>query len=755
MPLPIGTVLDGKFKIVQVLGEGGMGTVYKVVQEGLQSGMSTAVNKVVGIGTPGIPLYECAVKELLITSEEERNVAVERFKKEIDILRGLNHPYIARFYDSFQERGNYYFVMEFVPGSSLEKKLEENKGPLPEDQVIQWAMQVCEALSYIHTQTPPIVLRDLKPGNIMITLNGAVKMIDFGIARRVDPNKKTNTENLGTISYASPEHLGSITARGYQRSSKSPKVLIQTGPRSDIYSLGATIYHLLTNYEPDPIMTPPQGSILAKNPRLRVVQRGNVIECPIEQVIIKAMQYYPENRFKDAEEMRRALWACLSSNGATTIQTSAGSPNATIIVRPVGVICPRCGYQNRPGAKFCKQDGLPLSAGATRVPPQAPAAPRAPIRARPVPINNANGTMQTPTTLPNAITAVSSSGVTELICPRCGSRNRPEAKFCKYDGQPLLQGATTVPPQPRMQTISRPSIQAKPVPQPALARSVPPPPPPPIRARPIASAAASAPAVVDHNRLGREAMKNQNYAEAVEQFKQASATGASYDVLFDLGRAYRQYGLSFKDANAKLFTENLKFAAERLEEAIGYKADSLEAYFQLGMCYRDLKLYPQAMAAFQNAHRVAPQDLGIYYQMGMLAMEQGYMQEAQAHLLEGLKINPDYLPLLIALGHLYIEMRKYKMAVSTLLSVTQRDPAHWEAWFELGRAHMKLKAWKPALNALEQALQQNPDAPVAIQLAMATCYLNVNKKVEARQKVQEVLQRDPNNAEAIRLQKQL
>src|SRR5207248_4509457 len=173
------------------------------------------------------------------------------------------------------------------------------------------------------------------------------------------------------------------------------------------------------------------------------------------------------------------------------------------------------------------------------------------------------------------------------------------------------------------------------------------------------------------------------------------------------------------------------------------------------MCYRDLKLYPQAMAAFQKAHRVAPQDLGIYYQMGMLAMEQGYMQEAQAHLLEGLKINPDYLPLLIALGHLYIEMRKYKMAVSTLLSVTQRDPAHWEAWFELGRAHMKLKAWKPALNALEQALQQNPDAPVAIQLAMATCYLNVNKKVEARQKVQEVLQRDPNNAEAIRLQKQL
>jgi len=250
-------------------------------------------------------------------------------------------------------------------------------------------------------------------------------------------------------------------------------------------------------------------------------------------------------------------------------------------------------------------------------------------------------------------------------------------------------------------------------------------------------------------------MKNQNYAEAVEQFKQTLAAGASYEVLFDLGRAYRQYGLSFKDTNAKLFTENLKFAAERLEEATGYKADSLEAYFQLGMCYRDLKLYPQATVAFQKAQRVAPQDLGIYYQMSMLAVEQGYLQEAQAHLLEGLKINPDYTPLLLALGRLYIDIKKYKLAVSTLGQVTKHDPTHWEAWFELGRAHMKLKAWKPALNALERALQQNPDPPTAISLAMAQCYLNVNKKVDARQKVQEALQSDPTNTEAIRLQKQL
>ncbi len=127
MPLAIGTILDRKFKIVQVLGEGGMGTVYKVEQT----------------DRPG---RFWAVKELLInpnTPEEERKSAIERFNKEIDLLYGLKHPRIPSMGVSFQERGNYYFVMEFVPGKSLEKVLEETNAPLPEDQVIRWMMQVC------------------------------------------------------------------------------------------------------------------------------------------------------------------------------------------------------------------------------------------------------------------------------------------------------------------------------------------------------------------------------------------------------------------------------------------------------------------------------------------------------------------------------------------------------------------------------------------------------------------------------------
>ncbi|HEY4033018.1 MAG TPA: serine/threonine-protein kinase, partial [Ktedonobacteraceae bacterium] len=367
MALPIGTILDGKFKIVQILGEGGMGTVYKVEQ----------------IGTPpGMPPYYYAIKELLIssnTSEEDRKSAIDRFNKEIALLRGLKHPYIAALMLPFQERGNSYFVMEFVPGRSLEKILEDSKAPLQEELVIKWMVQVCEALTYIHTRTPPIILRDLKPGNIMITPNNEVQLIDFGIARRFDANKRTNTENLGTISYASPEHLGSITFPGQRRSAQNPGKLVQTDARSDIYSLGATMYHLLTNYEPDPIQTPAPGSILAKNPRLRTVQVGNKQICPIEQVIIKAMQQNSAQRFQTAEAMRVALQQCLPSQAAPpTVQIPSMSPNSTIIVQPMnnqtatsanGLICPKCGFHNRPGAKFCKRDGQPLVQGIAVAPP--------------------------------------------------------------------------------------------------------------------------------------------------------------------------------------------------------------------------------------------------------------------------------------------------------------------------------------------------------------------------------------------------
>lgn len=685
MALPVGTILDGKFKIVQIIGEGGMGTVYKVEQ----------------IGTPpGTPPYYYAIKELLIspnTSEEDRRTAIERFNKEIALLRSLKHPRIAALMLPFQERGNYYFAMEFVPGRSLEKILEQRNGPLPEEQVIKWMMQVCEALTYIHTRNPPVILRDLKPGNVMITPDDEVQLIDFGIARRFDPNKRTNTENLGTISYASPEHLGSITSPGQKRSAQNPGKLVQTDARSDIYSLGATMYHLLTNYEPDPIQTPAPGSILAKNPRLRTVVVNGKTVCPVEQVIIKAMQQDPAQRFQSAEAMRVALQQCLPQQAApATVQIPAMSPNATIIVSTVGsngsqsgqgLICPKCGFQNRPGAKFCKRDGQPLVQGVAIAPPPIRAQPvRAPIQARPA--------------------------------------------------QPIQAR----PVQP---------IKARPV-QPIKARPVQ---SNSIQARPVQSAATNDPAAA--YRSGLQHLSNKNYAEAIRLFKLArTASGPTYDIQYNLGRAYRQYAQAVRETDRPLFTENMKQAAEFFEEALRLKADALDAHFQLGLCYRDLALYPQATAAFKKALALAPQDPAVYYQLGLVAQEQGNYREAQAHFQDGLRVNPDHALILTALGRLFIEQKQIPAAISALRKATQIDAMLWEGWYELGRAHMREKEWRFALSALERARQAAGYAP-EISIAMATCLLKLNKKAEARQCLNDTLQRDPQNAEAIRLQKQL
>ena len=165
----------------------------------------------------------------------------------------------------------------------------------------RWMIGVCDVLAYLHSQRPPIIVRDLKPGNIMVTPSGDVRLIDFGIARTYKAGKASNTENLGTMTYASPEHLGQT----------------QTDARSDIYSLGATIYHLLTNTEPVPLETPAPG-------QLRKYQPG--LSEATERVVIRAMKLNAAERFQTAVEFREALRACLDALPAPVgAATSSGA----------------------------------------------------------------------------------------------------------------------------------------------------------------------------------------------------------------------------------------------------------------------------------------------------------------------------------------------------------------------------------------------------------------------------------------------
>src|SRR5215469_16376589 len=275
MGLQAGTILKGRYgryRIVSRLGEGGMGSVYQAED----------------LAHPGV---YWAIKELLddtTAPPEDVEWAKQRFEAEIKLMRdeGLHHPRMPAYRDDFSEGGHRFLVMEYIPGMNLEERQLRAHAPLPEREVLRWMIEICDVLDYLHHQKPPIIVRDLKPANVMITPDDDARLIDFGIARRYKPGQRTNTENLGTMTYASPEHLGRT----------------QTDERSDIYSLGATMYHLLTNQEPTPLETPYPG-------KLRQYQ--STLSPSTEAAVIKSMQIDPAGRFQSVKAMREALTACL------------------------------------------------------------------------------------------------------------------------------------------------------------------------------------------------------------------------------------------------------------------------------------------------------------------------------------------------------------------------------------------------------------------------------------------------------------
>jgi serine/threonine protein kinase len=224
----------------------------------------------------------CAIKEMSLSmvAPEERDQAIQNFKIEAKILWGLNHPNLPAFTGFFSENQRYFLVMEYIDGMTLEELLERNKGPFSERRVLGWARQLCDVLEYLHSQNPPIIFRDMKPGNIMLTRSGHIKLIDFGIARFFRPSGKQDTQHLGTPGFAPPEQYGTA----------------QTDERSDIYSLAMTLYQLLTDRFSE--HTFGIENIRAVNPQVSPV---------VARALEKAADMRPEKRYKNVAEFRSAL----------------------------------------------------------------------------------------------------------------------------------------------------------------------------------------------------------------------------------------------------------------------------------------------------------------------------------------------------------------------------------------------------------------------------------------------------------------
>ncbi len=264
-----GTILLGRYRIVRTLGIGGMGAVY-LAQDVRLANRSVAVKEM--IPDPS-------------ASPVEQAQAQWQFQQEASMLASLDHSNLPRVSDHFTERGNHYLVMDYVDGETLEDILNRTPGFLPESQVLHWATQLCDVLTYLHSRQPAVIFRDLKPGNIMVDRGGTVKLIDFGIARVFKPGKTTDTLRMGTLGYAPPEQYA---GKG------------QTDVRSDIYGLGATLHHLLTRR--DPTQHPP-FSFNTVPPR----SLNSSMSPHVEATITKAVAYDRAQRFQTASEMKQAM----------------------------------------------------------------------------------------------------------------------------------------------------------------------------------------------------------------------------------------------------------------------------------------------------------------------------------------------------------------------------------------------------------------------------------------------------------------
>ena len=287
-----GDMLQGIYQIVRVVGVGGSGAVYLVSDQSAGD-------------------VQRALKE---SGDPDQS---EQFALEAEVLRPLSHPNLPRVYTYFHHDGRDYLVMDFVPGRSLGEVLAEraaaNQAPLDESVVIGYAIQICRALEYLHGRQPlPVIHRDIKPENIRITPHGELKLVDFGLLKRLDasnPSTMAFAQGLTPV-YASPEQWGLITGT-------------HTDSRSDVYSLAATLYHMLTGQSPMSALnrvTGSRGRLRTDDPLIRPRQINSAISARAETAILRAMAFQPDERFLTAREFRAAL-----SVGTDTLQ-AAGRP---------------------------------------------------------------------------------------------------------------------------------------------------------------------------------------------------------------------------------------------------------------------------------------------------------------------------------------------------------------------------------------------------------------------------------------------
>lgn len=257
-----GQVIDGKYEILKCVGQGGMSKVYLA--------MDRRLNK------------QWAVKEIRKTAMDSNNeIVIQSALAEANLIKSLDHPAIVRIVDIIDTKRDIYIIEDYIEGETLDSILKRH-GAQSQERVIDWAIQLCGALEYLHTRKPPVIYRDMKPANVMLKPDGSIKVIDFGIAREYKKHNTEDTVSLGTRGYAAPEQFG---GKG------------QTDARTDVYCLGVTLYHLVTGQDPS---EPPY--------ELRPIREWNPqLSSGLETIIQKCTMPNPADRYQSCAELLYAL----------------------------------------------------------------------------------------------------------------------------------------------------------------------------------------------------------------------------------------------------------------------------------------------------------------------------------------------------------------------------------------------------------------------------------------------------------------
>ncbi|MGI9168498.1 MAG: protein kinase domain-containing protein [Pyrinomonadaceae bacterium] len=300
------TVLQSRYRIVRQLGEGGMGAVYEAVDERLDSTV--------------------ALKETFFTDERLR----KQFEREARLLARMHHPALPRVSDHFSEGDGQFLIMQFIAGDDLYEMITRKNGPFPTDQVLTWADQLLDALDYLHTQDPQIIHRDIKPQNLKLTARGQIILLDFGLAKG----------QIGEFSRVST----SASIFGYTPN-YAPLEQIQglgTDPRSDIYALGATLYHLMTGVKPPDALTRAAALVNSQpDPLARANEANPAVSAGLAKVLARAMAQNRDQRYLTAADMTKALHTigeATSSFEKTEAQTILVAP--TQIAASAGLTLP-------------------------------------------------------------------------------------------------------------------------------------------------------------------------------------------------------------------------------------------------------------------------------------------------------------------------------------------------------------------------------------------------------------------------------